>query len=113
MKADESYWMFSDGELNIGLQKMTMGETWDCALKGRTGAQVDDFTKEEIRKKMMLERFAYEVKKFYYLFILFFILFLFFVLILSILDLIFLMPILMELSLMLHNLWVELDTNKI
>ena len=53
--------MFSDGELNINLQKMTMGETWECALKGRTGAVVDDFTKEEIKKKMMLERFQYEV----------------------------------------------------
>jgi len=54
--------MLTDGELNINLQKMQMGETWDCALKGRAEAKIDDFTKEEVRKKMMLERFQYEVR---------------------------------------------------
>lgn len=55
--------MLTDGELNINLQKMQMGDTWDCALKGRAEAKIDDFTKEEVRKKMMLERFQYEVGK--------------------------------------------------
>jgi hypothetical protein len=54
--------MLTDGELNINLQKMQMGDTWDCALKGRAEAKIDDFTKEEVRKKMMLERFQYEVR---------------------------------------------------
>jgi hypothetical protein len=53
--------MLTDGELNINLQKMQMGETWNCALKGKGETQLDDFTKEEIKKKMMLERFQYEV----------------------------------------------------
>jgi hypothetical protein len=61
VKADESYWMLSDGELNINLQKMTIGETWTSALKGQGGEQIDDFTKEEVKKKMLLERFQYEV----------------------------------------------------
>eukprot|EP00602_Paraphysomonas_sp_CaronLab_P007915 CAMPEP_0185035672 /NCGR_PEP_ID=MMETSP1103-20130426/27475_1 /TAXON_ID=36769 /ORGANISM="Paraphysomonas bandaiensis, Strain Caron Lab Isolate" /LENGTH=159 /DNA_ID=CAMNT_0027572867 /DNA_START=188 /DNA_END=667 /DNA_ORIENTATION=+ len=60
VKADESYWMIADGELNINLQKMCKAETWTCALKGRGGQQIDDFTKEEERKKMLLERFQYE-----------------------------------------------------
>ena len=61
---DESYWMLNDGELNINLQKMSTGETWLCALQGRGGQTVDDFTKEEVKKQMMLERFQYEVRGF-------------------------------------------------
>jgi hypothetical protein len=53
--------MLTDGELNINLQKMQMGETWDCALRGKGETKMDDFTKEEIKKKIMLERFQYEV----------------------------------------------------
>ena len=60
VKSKESFWMLSDGELNINLQKMNKAETWDAALKGRGGQQIDAFTKEEVRKKMMLERFQEE-----------------------------------------------------
>lgn len=61
VKVDECYWMLSDGELNINLQKMTLGQTWESALCGRDGQKIDNFTKEEARKQMMLERFQYEV----------------------------------------------------
>ena len=41
---------------------MNKAETWTCALAGRDGAQeVDPVTKEELRKKMMLDRFQEEV----------------------------------------------------
>jgi hypothetical protein len=57
---EESFWTMSDGELNISLQKMKKGETWDCPLVGRAGQAVDAFTRESERKKMMLERFQEE-----------------------------------------------------
>jgi hypothetical protein len=53
--------MFSDGEININLQKMNKAELWDSALIGRGGEAVDSFTKEEQKKKIMLERFQEEV----------------------------------------------------
>ena len=49
-----------DGEITINLQKMRKGETWDAALKGKGGTAVDPFTKQEIQKKLMLERFQEE-----------------------------------------------------
>ena len=58
---DESMWMISDGEININLQKMRKAEAWDRALVGRSGESLDAFTKEEVRKKLMLERFQEEV----------------------------------------------------
>ncbi len=61
VKTSESMWMMDDGELIINLQKMNKAETWDCALIGRQGQVVDPATKEEIKKKMMLERFQEEV----------------------------------------------------
>jgi hypothetical protein len=61
VKPDESMWTLIDGEININLQKMNKAEAWDCALVGRAGAVVDSFTKEEIKKKLMLERFQEEV----------------------------------------------------
>lgn len=54
----ESYWTFSDGEICIFLQKMRKGETWESALLGR--GTVDPFTKEEIKKDLMRERFQEE-----------------------------------------------------
>lgn len=62
VKADESLWTFSDGEININLQKMNKAEAWDSALVGQGGQAVDSFTKEEVRKKLMLERFQEEVQ---------------------------------------------------
>ena len=56
----ESFWMMNDGEITVNLQKMRKGETWDAALKGRGGASVDPFTKQEIQKQLMLERFREE-----------------------------------------------------
>jgi hypothetical protein len=61
VKVDECTWTLVDGELNITLCKMNKGETWTKALSGRDGAEVDPVTKEELRKKMMLERFQEEV----------------------------------------------------
>lgn len=60
IKADESTWMLVDGEVIIILQKMNKAEVWDCALAGKNGQTVDAFTKEELKKKMMLERFQEE-----------------------------------------------------
>lgn len=62
VKPDESIWTLSDGELNINLQKMNKAEAWECALVGRAGQTLDAFTKEEVRKKLMLERFQEEVR---------------------------------------------------
>jgi hypothetical protein len=59
VKVQESMWTMSDGEININLQKMNKAEAWDAALCGR-GAEVDAITKEEVKKKMMLERFQEE-----------------------------------------------------
>lgn len=58
--ANESMWTFVDGEININLQKMNKAETWLSALKGRAGSQLDSYTHEQERKKMMLERFQEE-----------------------------------------------------
>ena len=58
---DDSLWTLIDGELNINLQKMNKAEAWDCALVGQNGSKLDAFTKEETRKKLMLERFQEEV----------------------------------------------------
>lgn len=58
---DDSLWTLIDGELNINLQKMNKAEAWDCALMGQSGNKIDAFTKEETRKKLMLERFQEEV----------------------------------------------------
>ncbi|CAM9614243.1 unnamed protein product [Chrysoparadoxa australica] len=55
----ESFWLMDGGELTINLQKLVRGETWSSALQGR-GAEVDPATKEEMKKKIMLERFQDE-----------------------------------------------------
>ena len=63
VKKDESFWSMSDGEVNINLQKSKKGSTWDCALVGVNGqnTKIDDFTKEEAKKNIMLQRFQEEV----------------------------------------------------
>lgn len=61
VKVDESMWTFSDGEININLQKMNKAEAWESALGGRAGAVLDPYSKEEVKKKLMLERFQQEV----------------------------------------------------
>lgn len=60
VKIKESMWTYSDGEININLQKMNKAEMWDCALVGKSGAQLDAYTQEEVKKKLMLERFQEE-----------------------------------------------------
>jgi hypothetical protein len=62
VKVKESMWTLSDGEININLQKMYKAEMWECALRGRGGAAVDAFSREEVRRKLMLERFQEEVR---------------------------------------------------
>ena len=61
VKIQESYWMILDNEININMQKMNKAERWDSALVGHTGQVMDAFTVEEVKKKMMLERFQEEV----------------------------------------------------
>ena len=60
MKPKESMWTLADNELNINLQKMNKAEVWDCALKGRGGEHLDLMSKEEAKKKILLERFQEE-----------------------------------------------------
>lgn len=62
VKPTESFWTITDGEININLQKMNKAEMWDTALIGHNGQKIDDFTKEEVKKKLLLERFQEEVK---------------------------------------------------
>ena len=72
---DESMWMMNklksnkeaaaetSYELNINLQKAAKGEIWKCALKSKVqelNPTVDPYTEEEMRKKIMLERFQEE-----------------------------------------------------
>jgi len=57
IKTGESTWTLSDGEININLQKMNRAEAWNCALVGKAGEKVDAYTQEQIKKKLMLERF--------------------------------------------------------
>ena len=58
VKVDESMWSLSDGELEISLQKAAKAETWDSALLGH--GKMDPFTRSEVQKKLMLERFGEE-----------------------------------------------------
>lgn len=54
----ESMWMIEDDELVVNLQKMRKAETWTCACKKH--GELDPFTKTEVQKKIMLERFQEE-----------------------------------------------------
>ena len=46
------------GELNINLQKMKKGVAWPCVFVGHD--EVDPLAKNEVQKKLMLERFQEE-----------------------------------------------------
>jgi hypothetical protein len=48
-----------DGIIHVTLQKMSKGVTWLSALKGH--GQLDLLSQEELKKKLMLERFQEEV----------------------------------------------------
>ena len=52
-------WTMDDGEIEINLQKMKKGDTWGGAFVEH--ANMDPFTKGEVQKQMMLERFSEEV----------------------------------------------------
>jgi hypothetical protein len=54
----ESFWSMDGPELNINLQKMKKGEMWLSALAGH--GELDPLTKEEDKKRLMLERFSEE-----------------------------------------------------
>jgi hypothetical protein len=54
----ESFWSVDDGEVNVNLQKMKKGEMWVSALEGH--GELDPLTKEDDKKRLMLERFAEE-----------------------------------------------------
>lgn len=62
VKVKESMWTLTDGEININLQKMNKAEAWSSALVGNFGEEVDELTKEDIKKKLMIERFQEEVR---------------------------------------------------
>ncbi len=60
VKVAESMWTMTDGEININLQKMNKAEAWHAALCGKNGSEIDPLVKEEVKKKLMLERFQEE-----------------------------------------------------
>lgn len=58
VKVVDSTWMLDEGEIEILLQKMRKAEMWPSALVGH--GEMDQFTKEQVQKSMMLERFGEE-----------------------------------------------------
>lgn len=62
--SDSSWYLDADdGIINIVLAKVYRGETWENALLGvgeRQGQVVDPFTKQQIQKDLMIERFQEE-----------------------------------------------------
>ena len=57
----ESTWSLEDGNvITIYLTKAHRGELWDAALKGNKAVQLDPMSKEDEKKKLMLERFQEE-----------------------------------------------------
>jgi hypothetical protein len=58
IKATESLWQLDGDEISITLIKAIKAETWVCALKGHD--TLNAFQKEEMQKKMLLERFQEE-----------------------------------------------------
>lgn len=58
VKASESLWTLDEGEITITLEKALKAETWLSVFKGHE--QINTFQKEEMQKKMLLERFQEE-----------------------------------------------------
>eukprot|EP01017_Pseudomicrothorax_dubius_P031502 TRINITY_DN4035_c0_g1_i7.p1 TRINITY_DN4035_c0_g1~~TRINITY_DN4035_c0_g1_i7.p1 ORF type:complete len:180 (+),score=27.53 TRINITY_DN4035_c0_g1_i7:111-650(+) len=56
--ASDSIWCIEDDELHIILQKGLKADVWPSVFKGHGG--VDELTKAEIQKKLLLERFQEE-----------------------------------------------------
>ena len=59
--AKESHFYMVDGEITVAMSKMRKGETWGTALGGR--GQVDPFTRQEIQRELMIERFQEESRR--------------------------------------------------
>jgi len=59
VKPKESIWSLEDGKLlSIALAKGNSHESWQALIKGEV--EVDPFTKDQMDKKMMLEKFQKE-----------------------------------------------------
>ncbi len=58
IKASESLWQLDGDEITITLIKAIKAETWLSAFKGHD--TLNSFQKEEMQKKMLLERFQEE-----------------------------------------------------
>eukprot|EP00455_Lapot_gusevi_P050052 TRINITY_DN7202_c0_g1_i2.p1 TRINITY_DN7202_c0_g1~~TRINITY_DN7202_c0_g1_i2.p1 ORF type:complete len:180 (+),score=22.44 TRINITY_DN7202_c0_g1_i2:71-541(+) len=57
-----SLWTLDDGELTITLQKAQVGAAWLSGLQGH--GQLDEHSRQEVQKKLMLERFQREHPQF-------------------------------------------------
>eukprot|EP01133_Synstelium_polycarpum_P012398 gene12398-14550_t len=60
VKCKDSYWTWEDGMIHITLHKMNKAETWYSALRGHQNKETDLQINEEVKKKIMLERFQEE-----------------------------------------------------
>ncbi len=58
IKASESFWLLDNDEITITLIKVFKAETWMSVFKNHV--QVNHFQKEEMQRKMLLERFQEE-----------------------------------------------------
>ncbi len=56
---NDSLWMIEDDELHIVLAKVYKADVWPCVFKGHNKS--DPIELENMKKKIMLERFTEEV----------------------------------------------------
>ena len=59
INAADSIWTLDGDEVNICLTKVITGETWMSVFKGHEALNM--MQKEEMQKKMLLERFGNDV----------------------------------------------------
>jgi len=57
-EAAESLWTLDDGEIELSLKKMRKAETWEAVFKGHEA--MDPMQKQEVQKKLTLQRFQEE-----------------------------------------------------
>jgi len=57
--SSESLWTVEDEEVHVVLQKAFKGDTWSSVFVGH--GELDTLTKQEVQKKLLLERFQEEV----------------------------------------------------
>jgi len=65
VNVSESTWSLEDDKpagkvITIYLTKAHRGEMWEAALKGNKAVQLDPMSKEDVKKRLMLERFQEE-----------------------------------------------------